>query len=79
MGIRDTNLSKRTGDVYDVYSKSTKDEFIKLNGDVVAPNPHLAKAYAYQMYQESTWVEMITVARKKTVQIIDDGVLVKDD
>tara|TARA_B100000029_G_C17576674_1_gene958364 strand:- start:526 stop:762 length:237 start_codon:yes stop_codon:yes gene_type:complete len=73
MGIRDSNLLKPTGDVYDVYSKSTRDEFLKLNGDVVAPSRHLAKAYAYQMYQESTWVEMIAVSRKDTVQIIDDG------
>ena len=76
MGIRDSNLLKPTGDVYDVYSKSTKDEFLKLNGDVIAPTAHLAKAYAYQMYQESTWVEMIAVARKDTVQIIDDGDIV---
>jgi hypothetical protein len=40
-------------------------------GDVIAPTLGLARAYAYQMYQESPWVEMMVAPRATIITVID--------
>jgi 1,2-phenylacetyl-CoA epoxidase PaaB subunit len=73
MSIRDTNDRKPTGEVYDVFARTRSETELHQVGDVIAPTPGLARAYAYQMYQESPWVEMIVAARSDIVTIIDEA------
>jgi len=71
MSIRNGNSAKPSGEVYDVFARTRDETELHQIGDVIAPSPGLARAYAYQMYQESPWVEMIVVPRSEIVTIID--------
>ena len=73
MGVREENREKPSGAVWDVFAKTRKDKALHHIGDVLAPSPGLAKAYAYQMYQESTWQDMVAVARESIVTLVEDG------
>lgn len=73
MGLRKGNAAKPSGSVYDVFAKTRKEQALHHIGDVLAPGKGLAKAYAYQMYQESTWHDMLAVPRARIVTIVDDG------
>ena len=39
-------------------------------GNVIAPGVGLAKAYAYTLYQEVTWSEMVVAPRSDIVTVI---------
>ena len=71
MSIRSRNEIKPSGTVYDVFARTRDEEDVHQIGDVIAPTPGLARAYAYQMYQESPWVEMIVAPRAEIVAVID--------
>ena len=71
MSIRKDNEAKPSGDVYDVFARTRAEPELHQIGDVIAPGPGLARAYAYQMYQESPWVEMIVAPRSEIVTVID--------
>lgn len=71
MAIRSGNETKPTGDVFDVFARTRDEEELHLIGDVIAPSLGLARAYAFQMYQESPWVEMIVAPRERIVTVID--------
>ena len=71
MSIRDRNERKPSGTVYDVYARTRDEADIHQIGDVIAPTLGLARAYAYQMYQESPWVEMVVAPREDIVTVID--------
>jgi len=71
MSIRDQNHEKPSGTVYDVFARTRDETELYQVGDVIAPGPGLARAYAYQMYQESPWVEMIVAPREDLVTVID--------
>ena len=71
MSIRDRNFKKPTGTVYDVFARTRDESELHQVGDVIAPSQGLARAYAYQMYQESPWVEMVVAPRENIVTIID--------
>jgi 1,2-phenylacetyl-CoA epoxidase PaaB subunit len=71
MTIRDRNEVKPSGTVYDVFARTRDEDRVHQIGDVIAPTLGLARAYAYQMYQESPWVEMIVVPRAAIVTVVD--------
>ena len=71
MAIRTGNAAKPSGDVYDVFARTRDEEELHQIGDVIAPSLRLARAYAFQMYQESPWVEMIVTPREEIVTVID--------
>jgi len=73
MSIRKHNETKPSGTVYDVFARTRDETELHQVGDVIAPTQGLARAYAYQMYQESPWVEMIVAPRADIVTIIDRG------
>jgi 1,2-phenylacetyl-CoA epoxidase PaaB subunit len=71
MSIRVRNEAKPSGDVWDVFARTRDEPELHQIGDVIAPSLGLARAYAYQMYQESPWVEMIVARRADIVTVID--------
>jgi hypothetical protein len=71
MSLRQGNERKPSGSVYDVFARTRDESELHLIGDVIAPTVGLARAYAFQMYQESPWVEMIVAPRAKIVTVID--------
>ena len=71
MALRDNNDKKPSGDVYDVFARTRDEADLHQIGDVIAPSRGLARAYAFQMYQESPWVEMIIAPRAEIVTVID--------
>jgi hypothetical protein len=71
MSLRQGNEGKPSGSVYDVFARTRDEAELHLIGDVIAPTVGLARAYAFQMYQESPWVEMIVAPRSKIVTVID--------
>lgn len=71
MSIRDQNHVKPSGDVYDVFARTRDEADLHQVGDVISPTQGLARAYAYQMYQESPWVEMMIAPREDIVTVID--------
>ena len=71
MSIRTRNESKPSGAVWDVFARTRDEKAVHHVGDVIAPNEGLARAYAYQMYQESPWVEMCVAPRADIKAVID--------
>ncbi len=59
------------GEIYEVFAKFKTSEPLRHIGNVVAPEPGLAREYAYQLYDEWTWSEMILVPRSEIVQLIE--------
>jgi len=59
------------GDVYEVFAKFQQDEPIYHVGRVIAPDVDLARTYAFTLYQEVTWSDMIIVPRRDVVTIIE--------
>jgi hypothetical protein len=71
VSIRVKNEAKPSGIVYDVFARTRDEKELHQVGDVIAPTLGLARAYAYQMYQESPWVEMMIAPRADIVTVID--------
>ncbi len=71
MNLRSHNETKPSGIVYDVFARTRDEKELHQVGDVIAPTPGLARADAYQMYQESPWVEMMIAPRANIVTIVD--------
>jgi 1,2-phenylacetyl-CoA epoxidase PaaB subunit len=71
MSIRKDNEAKPSGEVWDVFARTRDETELHQIGDVIAPSAALARAYAFQMYQESPWVEMIVARRSDIVTVID--------
>jgi hypothetical protein len=71
LSIRVANEVKPTGIVYDVFARTRDEKELHQVGDVIAPTLGLARAYAYQMYQESPWVEMMIAPRAEIITLVD--------
>jgi 1,2-phenylacetyl-CoA epoxidase PaaB subunit len=71
MSIRAENEEKPSGRVWDVFARTRDEKSLHQVGDVIARSAGLARAYAYQMYQESPWVEMCVALRADIVAVID--------
>ena len=61
----------RAGQVYEVFAKFRKEEPLHHIGNVIAPDVGLAKTYAYTLYQEVTWSEMVVAPRAAIVTVIE--------
>ncbi|MCP4359129.1 MAG: hypothetical protein GY796_14030 [Chloroflexi bacterium] len=57
------------GDIYEVFAKFNREEPLRHIGNVVADGPDLASMYAYTLYDEWGWNEMIIVPRKEIVTL----------
>lgn len=53
------------GDVYEVFAKFNRNEPLHHIGNVIAVNRDLASMYAYTLYDEWGWSEMIIVPRRE--------------
>lgn len=58
------------GDVYEVFAKIKPEDPLHHVGNVIASNPDLASMYAYTLYNEWAWSEMIIVPRSEIVTLI---------
>lgn len=58
------------GDIYEVFAKFNRDEPLHHVGNVIADDPELAGMYAYTLYDEWGWNEMIIVPRKEMVTLV---------
>lgn len=57
------------GDVYEVFAKFKAEEPLHHVGNVIATDNQLARMYAYTLYNEWTWSEMILVPRHDIVTL----------
>ncbi len=58
-----------TGEVYEVFARRNHNEELRHVGSVNATDDDLAKAYAWTMYDEESWVEMCVVPRRAVIPI----------
>ena len=64
-------LATPDGAVYEVFARFKKDEPLRHIGSVAAPNPEMAKMYAYKLYDEWTWSAMYIVERKNIIHLVE--------
>ncbi len=57
--------------VYEVFARFKYDEPLHHVGSVTAPDEELAKTYAFNIYNEWAWIEMIVVRRDAIVHVIE--------
>lgn len=58
------------GDVYEVFARFQADEPLHHIGNVIAVTADLARMYAYTLYDEWGWREMIIVPRKEIQTLV---------
>jgi 1,2-phenylacetyl-CoA epoxidase PaaB subunit len=58
-------------EIYEVFARFKYDEPLHHVGTVTAPNPELAKSYAFNTYNEWAWIEMIIVPRGQVIPVIE--------
>ena len=63
-------VSTPHGDVYEVFAKFQPEEPLHHIGNVVASDPDLASMYAFTLYNEWSWSEMIVVPRREIVTLV---------
>lgn len=61
----------KEGEVYDVFAKIKPEDPLRHVGNVIAPDEKLARVYAFTLYQEWSWCEMIAVPRRLIHTIIE--------
>ncbi|HET7088497.1 MAG TPA: hypothetical protein VFL17_07600 [Anaerolineae bacterium] len=59
------------GDVYEVFAKFQADEPLHHVGSVIAANRELARAYAFTLYNEWAWNEMIVAPRQDVIVLVE--------
>jgi 1,2-phenylacetyl-CoA epoxidase PaaB subunit len=59
--------------IYEVFARRTHDEELKHVGSVNATDDDLAKAYAWTVYDEESWIEMCVVPRDAVIPITPHG------
>lgn len=64
-------LETPSGEIYDVFAKAKADEPLRHVGTVIASDPDLARVYAFSLYQEWNWEEMIAVPRRDVIPVIE--------
>jgi hypothetical protein len=58
------------GDIYEVFARFKPDEPLHHIGNVIAVTADLARMYAYTMYDEWGWREMMIVPRQEMVTVV---------
>ncbi len=59
--------------IYEVFARKSHDQELKHVGSVNATDDDLAKAYAWTVYDEETWVEMCVVPRTAVIPVMGHG------
>lgn len=57
-------------EIYEVFAKVKPEEPLRHCGNVMATDPDGAKVYAYKMYDEFPWTEMVVIPRRAMITII---------
>jgi 1,2-phenylacetyl-CoA epoxidase PaaB subunit len=57
-------------EIYEVFAKVKADDSLRHCGNVMATDPEGAKVYAYKMYDEFPWTEMVVIPRREMVTVI---------
>jgi 1,2-phenylacetyl-CoA epoxidase PaaB subunit len=58
------------GEVYEVFAKNKLEDTLHHVGTVIAPDAELGRVYAFALYQEWAWAEMIIAPRRAVIPII---------
>lgn len=56
--------------IYEVFAKVKPEEPLRHCGNVMAIDPDGARVYAYKMYDEFPWTEMVVIPRRQMVTVI---------
>lgn len=57
-------------EIFEVFAKVKPEEPLRHCGNVMATDPDGAKVYAYKMYDEFPWTEMVVIPRREMVTVI---------
>lgn len=57
-------------EIYEVFAKVKAEDPLRHCGNVMATDLEGAKVYAYKMYDEFPWSEMVVIPRREMVSII---------
>lgn len=57
-------------EIFEVFAKVKSEEPLRHCGNVMAPDVEGAKVYAYKMYDEFPWSEMVVIPRREMVTVI---------
>jgi len=60
-----------TGQLYEVFARSTREEPLGHIGTVNAAGTDFARIYARTIYDEENWIEMIVVERGAIISVIE--------
>jgi 1,2-phenylacetyl-CoA epoxidase PaaB subunit len=56
--------------IYEVFAKVKAEEPLRHCGNVMATDPDGARVYAYKMYDEFPWTEMVIIPREQMITVI---------
>ena len=59
--------------IYEVFARKGHNQELKHVGSVNATDDDLAKAYAWTVYDEESWVEMCVVPRTAVISVTGHG------
>jgi 1,2-phenylacetyl-CoA epoxidase PaaB subunit len=68
--MSDHPVTTTEGDVYEVFAKFNREEPMHHIGNVIAEDPDLAMVYAYTLYDEWGWRQMVIVPRKEILTLV---------
>ena len=57
-------------EIYEVFAKVKANESLRHCGNVMASDKEGAKVYAYKMYDEFPWTEMVVIPRREMITVI---------
>jgi 1,2-phenylacetyl-CoA epoxidase PaaB subunit len=57
--------------VYEVFARKSRGEPLRHIGNLNAPDPELARVYAFYTYDEEKWFDMFVVAREDLVEVFN--------
>ena len=57
-------------EIYEVFAKVKANEPLRHCGNVMASDAEGAKVYAYKMYDEFPWTEMVVIPRREMITVI---------
>jgi 1,2-phenylacetyl-CoA epoxidase PaaB subunit len=64
-----------TESIYEVFARKAHTDELKHVGSVNAVDDDLAKAYAWTVYDEESWVEMCVVPRAAVIPVTAHGAI----
>jgi len=57
-------------EIYEVFAKVKTEDPLRHCGNVMASDEEGAKVYAYKMYDEFPWSEMVVIPRRDIITVI---------